>query len=374
LRPGAVNAIDLASGLEAYRSIALGVIANPKDIQLLQQTLDYALGGTAQNLVMNPLEFRHNSLRGYAAIGIGLYMHKHGGDDLRGQTIPETGATVPPIADSLDAIYKQSTELTEIRSACAMALGLTGNSQRYARTLKEAFFQFNQGDEPTAAYASLALAMLGDPEALSTAQQALGPAVKKLDIQKIIRARPGARASFAPGRVGTGRVAAQAKLMNLPMRELIWRRAMVQAAGALHESQSIPLLMGEWGKNYALSYDVARTIAMCRGTPQATSSGRPAVDPAGEFADGLLSLLNQDAVPAQLQAEAAMSLGVLYADGNSLARLDRVLGELAGVLDQRSITHGPVFQAGAVNEGDIWAMCNPFYQVIAETSGASRPR
>jgi hypothetical protein len=174
-----------------------------------------------------------------------------------------------------------------------MALGLTGNSQRYARTLKEAFFQFNQGDEPTAAYASLALAMLGDPEALSTAQQALGPAVKKLDIQKIVRARPGARAGFAPGRVGTGRVAAQAKLMNLPMRELIWRRAMVQAAGALHESQSIPLLMGEWGKNYALSYDVARTIAMCRGTPQATSSGRPAVDPAGEFADGLLSLLNQ---------------------------------------------------------------------------------
>jgi hypothetical protein len=158
------------------------------------------------------------------------------------------------------------------------------------------------------------------------------------------------------------------------MRELIWRRAMVQAVGTLHESQSIPLLMGEWGKNYALSYDVARAIAMCRGTPQVISPGKPVVDPAGDFADSLVALLSQDGAPSQLQAEAAASLGVLYADGKSLARLDQVLGELAGVLDQRDITHSPLFPGNVANAGGIWSMCNPFYQVIAERSGAARPR
>lgn len=356
-----VRNINESTAGDEYRLIAMGVLASSDHVELLNRRLEPPdPGGTAlapQNVVAQQRE----NTRGFAAVGLGLYLRANGGkEDDVGAPAPGTSRPIPSAADMLVTHYKQDSELTDVRAVCALALGLSGNPV-FSRSIKEAMDAFHDGDEPTAGFAALALSMLGDPAGAALAMKSLGPAAVNVDVAALIEDRKDTRPA------------------NLPIREIVWRRAMIDALAVRGDQAAVPTLVGEWGKNWITSTEAARAIAWCRfikdarEDQDATESRRnqPLEDPrVAAFAASLAQILTSDRSP-QLSVEAAASLGILYDRRNGLERLARLINGMPFNADFRPAdSFSRPASPRAVTSHQLHALANPFYVVFVDYKAA----
>jgi hypothetical protein len=292
--------------------IAFAAAATPKDVYILRDLLDM---GTDPVLgLVNP----KSPLRGYAAIGLGLYMANGGASKIEARPLGTVqvgvDAGLPDYLDLNETLalrYANKQESQDLRAACALALGLSGDPANVQRLLKGAE-RIDRRDELLLGYTALALAMLNERSAVNAAGPLVSAGATTLDADAVATrglgqpypapaargAAPAAEPSlFAPPPVPQNGVG----LMNA-----LGRRAALLGLSLLNDPRSEAILTGAWSRDRATVQDVARAMQWCH-----------AYKPAGALAQVV-------ARGRKGAAEAAMSLGWVF-DTDRPSRLSRLV-------------------------------------------------
>jgi hypothetical protein len=257
-------------------------------------------------------------LRGYAALGLGLYLANGGASKIETRPIGAVTVGVDPglpdfidLNETLALRYTNRQESSELRAACALALGLSGDPANVQRLLKGAE-RIDRRDELLLGYTALALAMLNERSAVNAAGPLVSGGATTLDADAVATrglgqpypapavrgAAPAAEPSpFAPPPIPQNGVG----LMNA-----LGRRAALLGLSLLSDPRSEAILTGAWARDRATVQDVARAMQWCH-----------AYKPAGALAQVV-------ARGRKGAAEAAMSLGWVF-DTDRPSRLSRLV-------------------------------------------------
>lgn len=206
---------DLHKG---FAIMSLGQLGDPQALGLLagllRPTRDGRIRKTSAKL--------KSPLRGYAALALGLYARPvrtpQGLQDR-----PEYDNVCRALAERL----ADGNETMEVRSAAALALGLTGRSENL-RLLQPASGTIQPQEEVLAGYVLLARGMLGDKNILSPAKRFLAVANDRLDTSGMLA-----------------------------------RRAAVLGLGVLGNEQGIPTLIDAWWLSYYVNREVPLAFSLC---------------------------------------------------------------------------------------------------------------
>jgi HEAT repeat protein len=236
---------------KGFSMMSLGQIGEPTALPVL---LDYLSRFQANGKVRTNVD-RESPLRGYAALALGLYARPR--DAAQGPVDqPDYDKVCQALADRL----ADPEEEMEVRSACAMALGLTARTENL-RHLQKAAEAVRPGDDPLAGYLLLARAMLADRNILAPARQYLDAKVEKKETSG-----------------------------------LLGRRAAVLGLALLDSEEAIPTLLESWHLTYHVNREVAVALGLLR---------------AYNVTDPLARLLELSPNPLE-QAFAARCLGELF--------------------------------------------------------------
>lgn len=220
-------------GLELrFGLIALGRIGYEQEAELLIDSL--------QNQHAYLARHPSNPSRGFAAMGLGLYVHRTArvaprpGDDVKRSDIRRT---VRRSIDALARVAGDRGEPDNLRAACVLALGMSGDANA-AKAIREVL---KRGDPDTliTGYAVLALGMLHDRATLAVAAGALGETADDLDLDHL-------RGE------GFG--------IDGEMPDLLARRAMVLGLGCLGDAAAIPTLRGQFSHDPYTAVEVIRAL------------------------------------------------------------------------------------------------------------------
>lgn len=315
--------------------LALGRLATGDDVAIAKAILTGPTAKNEQNLDADHPALDAPSYRGFAALSQGLYLHRGGlQNEHAGNASPVNGKVIPSAAEDLFEFYRMEGEARDVRAACVLALGLSGEPTFSVR-IKEGMKSLKPGHEVIWGFSILALGMLGDPEAVELASRHIGPRQDSIDVAGLL-ARGGRE--------------------RIPAKELIARRAAVDGLAALGDARALPYLYGEWGKDPFLDMEVARAIARCL---RLTRESPPGVD--HPYVDAMMRLAVQDRNP-ELAASAAMSLGMLYENGQR-ALLGELIAGAAKSIGARRLAGGRLDFSSAVTE-PVMLLGNPFYYLV----------
>ena len=212
---------------------------------------------------------RDSPLRGYAAVALGLYA--------RPVRTPQGLQNRPHYEKVRMALAKRLAdrdEEQEVRSACALALGLTGRTENL-KLFQKAEKTIGRSQEILIGYTLLARGMLGDANILEPAKKFLAVARDRTDAAGILA-----------------------------------RRAAVLGLGVLGRQEGIPTLIDAWDLSYYVNREVALAFSLCE---------------VYGVTDPLVKLLNESDKPLA-QAFAARCLGELFTSSRP-QRLARVLND-----------------------------------------------
>lgn len=250
-----VLAADADGWDEPYKGmaiLALGRIGDPRAVEplgrILVVTTDRRRAPSAEEV--------NSPLRGCAALALGLYA----------RTVPTPqGDAVRPDAEAVCRLLAERladpNETSEVRSAAALGLGLTGRTENL-RFLQPASQAVAARDQVVAGYALLGRAMLGDRRILEPAEAFLRTAADPDDPAGMLA-----------------------------------RRAAVLALGLTGSSEAIPILQDAWHQSYHVNREVAVAMALVE---------------AYNLTDPLVRVLQTSDNPHEL-AFAARCLGELFA-------------------------------------------------------------
>jgi len=161
-------------------------------------------------------------LRGFAAIGLGLYARPY--DSPQGQT------DRPEYEKALDLLRQRLTderEKLEVRAACAVALGLAGRTESL-KTLAGGYASLDEASPLLGGYVLLARALLGDRNLIEPVSAAI------------------ARRSH-----------------HDETTDLLARRAAVLALGVSGTHEVIPHLIRFWDEPYHVNREVVLALSLC---------------------------------------------------------------------------------------------------------------
>ena len=167
-------------------------------------------------------ELLSSPLRGFAAIGLGLYARPY--------ATSQGSTDRPEYQRAIDLLLERlldDREQLEVRSACAVALGLTGRSAN----LKPLITNYDALDEANpllGGYVLLSRALLGDRNLIEPIRAAM---------------------ARKPQRDET--------------TDLLTRRAAVLSLGVSGTSEAIPVLIGYWDEPYFVSREVILALSLC---------------------------------------------------------------------------------------------------------------
>lgn len=197
--------------------ISLGQLGDERAVTGLLATLSpVGRGGTrkTENALNTPL-------RGYAAIALGLY--SRAGKTPQG---PVNRRGFEKVCRLLAERVADRRETLEVRSAAAMALGLTARTANL-KYLQKASQTVAARDDPLVGYMLLARAMLGDRTIVTPAGRFLNVANDRTDPSGILS-----------------------------------RRAGVLALGVLGSREAVPMLTAAWRLNYYANREVAVALSL----------------------------------------------------------------------------------------------------------------
>jgi hypothetical protein len=294
--------------------VSFALATAERDAYLLRNVLD--MGTDPFIGLVNP----KSPMRGFAALGLGLYMA--GGGPSRIATRPIGGVATPgfdlnlpdylDINETLAQRYNNVQESPDLRAACALALGLSGDPANVRRLLEGAN-KIGRNDQLLLGYTTLALGLLGEKSAMNAAGPMLGAAAGKIDVEAVATrgvAQPGAPA--ARGAAAAAATTAPAwEEVRVPqggpaLMAAFGRRAALAGVAMLGDPKSEAMFAGAWARDGATVQDVARVIGWTK---------------AYRLADPLSELVARDKKGA---AEAAMSLGWVF-DTDRPSRLSRLV-------------------------------------------------
>ncbi|HZZ45000.1 MAG TPA: HEAT repeat domain-containing protein [Tepidisphaeraceae bacterium] len=273
--------------------IAFARASADRDILIVRDILD--MGTDPTITLVNP----RSPLRGYAALGLGLYIARGGTAKIEthpvGSFTTTYDQTLPDYIDLNDTLYQRfvnQRESSELRAACALALGLSGNPANAQRLLQGAA-KINRGDDLLLGYTCLALGLLHDPTLLNAATPLVSAGINKLDVQTAsTRGFP----SSSLSRLTPSLFDPPALPQTGPATfSILGRRAALLGISLLDDpAHTTPILLGAWPHDAATWQDAARALGW--------SHAYTAADPLIQLVD-----LDKQAAP-----EAAASLGWLF--------------------------------------------------------------
>lgn len=202
--------------------MSLGTLAQPQSVDMLATTL---AGNIATRVAKGPDELANSPLRGYAALALGLYARPMG--------TPQGPVDRPgfeKVCELLGSYAANANETAEVRTACTLALGLTGRTAYLPlfAPLDETATKLN--DPAQIGFSLMARAMMGDRNII--------PAAKRfLEIPEV----PDSTA------------------------DLIGRRAVIMALGLHGAQEIIPILNAAWHQSYHVNREISNAMALCRG-------------------------------------------------------------------------------------------------------------
>jgi HEAT repeat protein len=239
---------------QTFKGFVLLSLAETSDPACLPPLMDYLgrthLGGKAKSV-----PDLGSPLRGYAALALGLYSRPRAAPLQAGD--PQD---YDKVCQALGERLADTAEELEVRTACAMGLGLTARTENL-RYLQKATETIRPADDLLGGYVLLARAMLGDRNIIPLAKKYLDAASEKKD---------------------TGGILA--------------RRATVLGLAMLDSQDVIPTLLDAWH----LTYHVNREVAVALGLLAAYNVTEP-----------LARLMETSPNPLE-QAFAARCLGELF--------------------------------------------------------------
>ena len=167
------------------------------------------------------------SLKGFAAIGLGLYC----------RPVPSPQGTIyPPHSDTIcEALAKHMADAgedIEVRSACAVALGLSGRTETL-KHLVAASEKLRAGDDLLNGYVLLARGMLGDHNIIE-------PAAKYLEVRND----------------------------KVDPAGIMGRRAAVLGLGLTGLPEAVPPLVKAWDLSYYVNREVPIALSLCKAYGQ----------------------------------------------------------------------------------------------------------
>lgn len=258
--PGSQQALVGAMALrddgyaELFKGFAMMSLGQVGDPTALPPLLAY-LGRTHPSGKVKSLVELDSPLRGYAALALGLYARPR--QTTQGPAdMPDYDKVCQVLAERLS----DPEDELEVRSACAMGLGLTARTENL-RYLQKASATVRSADDLLAGYILLARAMLGDHNIVAPARKFLDAGSEKKETSGILA-----------------------------------RRAAVLGLALLDSEETIPALLDAWH----LTYYVNREVAVALGLLRAYNVTEP-----------LVRLLETSPNPLE-QAFAARCLGELF--------------------------------------------------------------
>lgn len=203
----------------AYKGFAIMSLAETGDPASLPPLMAY-LGHAHPSGKVKSMPELNSPLRGYAALALGLYSRPREAP-LQAGDPPDYDKVCKALGDRLADVDEE----LEVRTACAMGLGLTGRTENL-RYLQKASETVRASDDLLGGYVLLARAMLGDRNIIPMARKYLDVRGEKTDTSGILS-----------------------------------RRAAVLGLAMLDSQDTIPALLDAWH----LSYYVNREVAVALG-------------------------------------------------------------------------------------------------------------
>lgn len=168
--------------------ISLGRVGQPTDIELL---LDALAGELVQDYNLYANDKRLDPHRGFAAIGLGIYLRR---TSTMGEHPVDTWKDSRQVADQqtrilreLATVFSRSNEPEDLRAACALAIGMSSHPDA-AAILWRAVARAKDDSVMPRSYAVLALGMLRDQRAVVLAHQLLqNPELSPLTSEELSR-------------------------------------------------------------------------------------------------------------------------------------------------------------------------------------------
>ena len=183
-------------------------------------------------------------LRGYAAIGMGLYMRDLRGLSQEQRIVPvvrrphEVARPLRRYTNKLHYLMLNHRESPELRSAAAMGLALGGDPDA-AGLIAEAMNEVDETDELFIGYGSLAMVMLGDKRGAIPARKFLQKAISDSEGELVV---------------------------ELPPACVLGRRAMALALGLAGDDKSVMVLRDTWGTHTWVSLEAAWALSWSKNT------------------------------------------------------------------------------------------------------------
>jgi HEAT repeats len=228
---------------------------------------------------------RKDPIRGHAAIAMGMYLHRFGGEVAEQKAVPiryqhESDRANRRFLDKLERTLADKRESADVRAAAAMGLAFSGHGEA-AGMIAGALEAVDPDDLMVIGYGTLAMALLGDERAAVPAARYL----KQLDEAR----------------------GEEAFSTLYSTQDVLGLRAMVLTLGLFADSEDGPVLAGVWGADPWLSLESARVLSWLEDD---------------SLAQRLTGLLSED--PAKPEAVlAAMGLGELF-DSSRPSRFSRL--------------------------------------------------
>ena len=166
---------------------------------------------------------RDSPLRGYAALALGLYARS-----VKTPQGPELRPGSAKVCRELAQRLADRRETLEVRSAAALALGLTGRTENL-KLLQPAGERVRWSNDVLVGYVLLARGMLGDKTIIVPARKFLSVDNDRTDMFGIIA-----------------------------------RRAAVLGLGVLGSQEAIPVLREAWGLSYYVNREAALAFSLCQ--------------------------------------------------------------------------------------------------------------
>ncbi len=203
---------------KCFALISLGQIGSKDGLPLLLAVAS----DRDENGRLKTQEKLESPMRGFAAIGLGIYARPYMAD----QGISDTPAYLSAI-ELLTERLLDKREKIEVRTACAIALGISGRTANL-KTLVNHHDALNQNSQLLGGYVSLARAMLGDHNLISHI-----PA---------FMAQPPTRDETT---------------------NLMSKRAAVLSLGVIGTDEAIPILVRYYDEHYFVNREVILALSLC---------------------------------------------------------------------------------------------------------------
>lgn len=207
---------------DLYKGFAIMSLARIGNEEVLPVLLEY-LAPKYRDGKRKTLREVESPLRGFAALALGLYARPQ--DTPQG---PSDRAQYDKVCEVLAERIADLDETLEVRSACAMGLGLTRRTE-CLRLVQVARMNARADEELLIGYTMLGSALLGDRNIIEPAKRFLDAGRNK----------------------------------NEDTSGLLGRRAGVLALGLLNTPETIPILVDAWHLDYHVNREVVVAFALC---------------------------------------------------------------------------------------------------------------